>query len=110
MPSYLIQLSYSPETIAAFIKRPQDRREIITKLAGQLGGTLAGSWFSFGEYDAVLVIDGPDAVSAAACSMAVSSSGAFKAFKTTPLLSAEEGMEAMKKAGKLNYKPPKAKR
>ena len=42
--------------------------------------------------------------------MVVSASGAFKAFKTTPLLSAEEGMAAMKKAGKLNYKPPTAKK
>jgi hypothetical protein len=32
----------------------------------------------------------PAAVDAAACSMVVSASGAFKAFKTTPLLNAEE--------------------
>jgi uncharacterized protein with GYD domain len=110
MPSYLIQLSYSHETVAAFIKKPQDRREAITKLVGQLGGVLVGNWFSFGEYDAVLVIDGPDNIGAAAISMAVTSTGAFKTFKTTPLLSAEEGMAAMKKAGKLNYKPPTAKK
>jgi uncharacterized protein with GYD domain len=106
MPSYLIQLSYGPEVLAGFIKRPTDRTEVIRKLAGKLGGTLVGSWFSFGDYDAVLIIDGPDAVSAAACSMAVSASGAFKAFKTTPLLTTEEGMAAMKKAGDLGYKPP----
>jgi uncharacterized protein with GYD domain len=110
MPSYLIQLSYTPETTAAFIKHPQDRREIINKLAGQVGGTLVGSWMSFGDYDAVLVIEGPDNISAVALSMTVCASGAFKAFKTTPLLSAEEGMEAMKKAGKINYKPPTGKK
>ena len=65
---------------------------------------------SFGDYDAVLVIEGPDHVGAVALSMAVSASGAFNAFKTTPLLSAEEGMEAMKKAGKINYKPPTGKK
>ena len=32
MPSYLIQLSYSPEALAALIKKPQDRREAIKKL------------------------------------------------------------------------------
>ena len=110
MPSYLIQLSYSAETMAAMIKRPTDRREVIRKLAEKLGGTLVGSWFSFGEYDVVIIMDGPDSVSAAACSMAVSSSGAFKAFKTTPMLSIEEGMVAMKKAGKLGYKPPSGKK
>jgi uncharacterized protein with GYD domain len=96
--------------MAAMIKRPTDRREVIRKLAEKLGGTLVGSWFSFGEYDVVIVMDGPDSVSAAACSMAVSSSGAFKAFKTTPMLSIEEGMVAMKKAGKLGYKPPSGKK
>jgi uncharacterized protein with GYD domain len=110
MPSYLIQFSYNAETMAALIKRPVDRREVIRKLAEQLGGTLVGSWFSFGEYDAIIIMEGPDSVNAAACSMAVSSSGAFKAFKTTPLLSIEEGMAAMKKAASLNYKPPTGKK
>ena len=43
----------------------------------------------------------------AACAMAVSSSGAFTEFKTTPLLSVQEGIAAMKEAAKLDYKPPK---
>jgi uncharacterized protein with GYD domain len=110
MPSYLIQLSYGPEAVAAFVKRPQDRREVIQKLLGQIGGTLVGSWMSFGEFDAVLIVDGADNIGAAAVSMAVTATGAFKAFRTTPLLSAEEAMDAMKKAGKLNYKPPSGKK
>ena len=110
MPSYMIQISYSPETLAGFIKKPTDRTAVISKLAQKIGGTLAGSWFSFGDYDAVIIIDGSDNVSAAACSLAVSASGAFKAFKTTPLLNIEEGMEAMKKAGTLGYKPPNSKK
>jgi uncharacterized protein with GYD domain len=110
MPSYLIQLSYSPETLASFIKKPTDRTPTITKLAEKLGGKLVGSWLSLGDYDAVIIIEGSDLVSAAACSIAVSASGAFKAFKTTPLLGIEEGLAAMKKAGTLGYKPPNAKK
>jgi len=110
MPSYLIQLSYGPEAVAAFVKRPQDRRQVIQKLVGQIGGTLVGSWMSFGKYDAVLVVEGPDNVGAAAISMAVTATGAFRSFMTTPLLTAEEAMDAMKKAGKLNYKPPSGKK
>jgi uncharacterized protein with GYD domain len=110
MPSYMIQLSYNPEVLAGFIKKPTDRTEVISKLVSKIGGKLVGSWFSFGDYDAVLIIDGSDNVSAAACSIAVSASGAFKAFKTTPMLGIEEGMAAMKKAGTLGYKPPNAKK
>lgn len=110
MPSYMIQISYTPETLAGFIKKPVDRTEAISKLVGKIGGKLVGSWFSFGDYDAVIIVDGSDNVSAAACSLAVSASGAFKGFKTTPLLGIEEGMAAMNKAGKLGYKPPNAKK
>jgi uncharacterized protein with GYD domain len=110
MPSYLIQLSYTPETLAGFIKKPSDRSEIISKLAQKLGGKLVGMWLAFGEYDGVVLIEGSDIVSAAACSLAVSSSGAFKAFKTTPLLTVEEGLAAMKQAGTLGYKPPNGKK
>ena len=110
MPSYMIQLSYNPEVLAGFIKKPVDRTETITKLMQKIGGTLVGSWFSFGDYDAVIIVDGSDNVSAAACSMAVASTGAFKAFKTTPLLGIQEGMEAMKKAGSSGYKPVTAKK
>jgi uncharacterized protein with GYD domain len=106
----MIQLSYTPEVLAGFIKKPVDRTEAITKLIQKVGGKLVGSWFSFGDYDAVIILDGSDNVSAAACSMAVASTGAFKVFKTTPLLGIEEGMAAMKKAGTLGYKPPNAKK
>ena len=110
MPSYLIQFSYGPEAVAAFVKRPQDRRVVIQKLLDQVGGTLVGSWMSFGEYDAAFIVEGSDNIGAAAISMAVTASGAFRSFKTTPLLTMEEGIEAMNKAGKLNYKPPSAKK
>lgn len=106
MPSYLIQLSYAPEVLAAGIKKPTDRTEIIAKLVESVGAKLVGSWLAFGEYDAVIVIDGGDNVSAAALAIVVTASGAFKAFKTTPLLTVAEGMEAMKKAGTISYSPP----
>jgi uncharacterized protein with GYD domain len=106
----MVQLSYSPEVLAGFIKKPSDRTPVVSKLVAKVGGKLVGSWFSFGDYDAVIIVEGGDNVSAAALSMAVSASGAFKAFKTTPLLGIEEGMAAMKKAGTLGYKPPNAKK
>ena len=43
---------------------------------------------------------------AAAFSMAVAAGGAVKAFKTTPLLSVEEGVEAMRKAHAAGYRRP----
>jgi hypothetical protein len=55
-------------------------------------------------------MEAPDNVSAAGLSMAVSAGGALKAIKTTPLMTIEEGIQAMKKgaAAAASYAPPKA--
>ena len=59
---------------------------------------------SFGDYDIVALLDMPDNTSAAAFAIAASGGGSCKTVKTTPLLSVEEGTEAMKKAGSSGYK------
>jgi uncharacterized protein with GYD domain len=105
MPSYLVQVSYTVEAIAALVKKPQDRSEVVRKAVEKFGGSLKGAWLSFGDHDVVIVVDLPDNTSAAALALAVGGGGACKAVKTTPLLSIEEGMAAMKKAGRSSYKP-----
>jgi len=108
MPNYLIELSYAPATVAAFLRKPIDRTEAISTLAAKLGGKLTGYWFAFGDYDAIVIMEGSSPVSAAACALAVMSSGAFTKFRTTLLLSPEEALSAMKQAAGLGYTPPGA--
>jgi hypothetical protein len=50
-------------------------------------------------------LDMPDYVAAAAFAAAIAAGGSCKSVKTTPLLSPEEGVAAMKKAGGSGYKP-----
>jgi len=45
--------------------------------------------------------------SAAAISMAIGSSGAMSSYRTTPLITVAEAIEAMKKAATAAYQPPK---
>lgn len=106
MADYLIQIGYTPEAVARLVANPQNREEVARSLIEKLGGELKGFWFSFGDYDLVELATFKDNVDAAALSMAVFGGGAVKAFKTTPLLSLNEGMEAMRKASRLGYKPP----
>lgn len=105
MPSYLLQVSYSAPAVAAFIKRPHNRVDIVRKPIEKLGGSIGGFWMAFGDYDVIAIIDMPDNVSAAAFALAIAGGGACKNVKTTPLLSADEGVAAMKKAGSSGYKP-----
>ena len=105
MPSYLLQVSYSAPAVAAFLKRPHNRVDIVRKPIEKLGGSIGGFWMAFGDYDVIAIIDMPDNVSAAAFALAIAGGGACKNVKTTPLLSADEGVAAMKKAGSSGYKP-----
>jgi uncharacterized protein with GYD domain len=105
MPSYLVQVAYSSEATAALVKKPHDRSAVVSKAIEKLGGTLKGAWLCFGDYDTVVVVDMPDNVSAAAFALAIGAGGSCKTVKTTPLLSVDEGIAAMKKAGGSGYKP-----
>ena len=67
---------------------------------------MENAWTAFGEYDVVAILQMPDHVSVAAFSMAVAAGGAVKSIKPTPLMSMEEGVEAMKKASGSGYQAP----
>ena len=106
MPHYLIQAAYSTEAMAALTKNPQNRFEMIKGLLKNMGGRLEAGYFAFGEYDVAMIVELPDNTTAASLAIGVAGTGSLKAFKTTPLLTAEEGLAAMQAAGQLDYQPP----
>ncbi len=55
----------------------------------------------------MVIMDVPDAATAASVSIAATSAGHLKSVQTTVLMTVKEAMEAMRKAGKLSYQPPK---
>lgn len=104
MPSYLVQVSYTQSALSAMVKHPKNRAEAIRKPIENLGGKIGPFWFSFGDYDVVGILEMPNNVSAAAFALAVGAGGACKNVKTTPLLTIEEAVEAMKDAATCGYK------
>jgi len=105
MPFYLHQVAYTPEALARLIANPQDRFEAVRGPIEKLGGKIKDSYFSFGDYDAVLIAEMPDNVSAAAIALAFSAGGALRACRTTPLMTNAEALDAMRKSGTCGYKP-----
>ena len=99
-------MAYSSAGSAAIVEKPQNI-ELIRPAIEKLGGKLNSGWYSFGKYDAVLIVEMPSNVNAMALSMAFSAGGTVKKVNTTPLLTAEESLEAMKKASTAGYQPPK---
>jgi len=106
MAYYLLQAAFTPESWAALVKNPQDPRERHAAMMKNVGGKLESYWFTFGEYDVAAILQVPDNVTAAAISIAASAAGGVKAVKTTPLMTVEEGLEALRKVPTTGYRPP----
>jgi uncharacterized protein with GYD domain len=105
MPHYLHQVAYSREGWNALLSQPQDRIEAVRPAIEKLGGKIKSAWFAFGEYDIVLITEMSDNVSAAGIAIAFAGGGACKSVQTTPLMSTQEAMQALKKANESGYKP-----
>jgi uncharacterized protein with GYD domain len=105
MAQFLVQVAYSPEAWASLVNNPQNRIPAVSAVVKKLGGKLLQGWLSFGDYDTVVIMEMPDNVSAAAFAAAIAAGGSCKSVKTTPLLSPDEGVAAMKKAGSSGYQP-----
>lgn len=109
MPFYMVQAAYSPTSWAAMVKNPEDREKAFRQLIEKAGCKLVTFYFCFGEDDVVAIFDAPDNATAAAIAITASGTGQLRNYRTTPLLTVEETLAIMRKAGDLSSaaKPPK---
>ena len=104
MTSYLVTASYSPEGVRGVLKNGGTARaDAVSKAVQELGGTMLSFHFAFGGDDAVVIVELPDNVAAAALGLAVASTG-LAAARTTVLLTPAEIDEAAKR--QVAYTPP----
>ena len=108
MPKYVTFFSLTSDTLARFIERPENRREVVARWAEAAGGRLEAYYWMFGQYDGLAIIEMPDAAAAAAAVLASTSSGAFKHFETHELIEAGDLVAILQKAQTLrpSYRPP----
>jgi uncharacterized protein with GYD domain len=104
MPHYLVQVAYTPDAWSHMVKNPVNRTEQIRPMVERLGGKIVGAYMTFGEYDTVSIIELPANTDAAAFAIVASAGGSVRSIKTTPLLTSEEALEALKKAPGIGYK------
>ena len=108
MAYYMIQAAYSTEAWASQVASPQNRLEQLEPVFSRIGGSIESAYFTYGDYDIVANAQLPDNTAAAALSLAAASSGSVKSLKTTPLMTIEEGVDAMRQAGGSGYRPPES--
>lgn len=103
----MIQFSYKAETVGKLLNSPEDRSIAVRQLVERLGGKLLGFYYSFGEYDGVIIVDVPDAATQLATTMVAFAGGGTTHIKTTILISVADAMAAMKKGAGLRLEQPK---
>lgn len=106
MTTYLMRFSYTPETWKKLIQNPEDRRDAARAYAEQVGGSLLGFWYAFGEYDGYAIFEVPDNASMAGLAVAIAAGGALASVETTVLLSVEETLEGLAKGKGIGYRKP----
>lgn len=108
MPKYLIQVKFTEEGTKGLLKEGGSGRvEALNKAAQALGGSLESYYFAFGEVDAYVIVDLPDATAAIAGALVGGSAGT-QHIAYTPLITPEE-LDAGAKFGRevgASYRPP----
>ena len=107
MAVYMSQFSYTTEAWKALMKNPEDRSGVLKSMIEKLGGKLICLYYCYGDYDGVAISEYPDNVTSVAGVLSVISAGHLKTVKTTVLMSVEDSVEAMRKAGGIVYPGPK---
>lgn len=104
MPKYLMEASYTADGAKGLAKEGgSSRRKTVEDMVKGMQGRLEAFYYAFGGSDVYLIVDLPDAVTAAAISLAVNQTGAVQ-LKTIILMTAEEMDQAAKKT--VAYRPP----
>jgi uncharacterized protein with GYD domain len=103
---YLLKVSYSVQGTQGLKKEGgTGRKDLVEKLAVDMGGMVEAFYFAFGDDDVYVIADFPSDEAAAALSLTVGASGAARV-STIPLLTAEQVDAATKMD--IAYRPPGA--
>ena len=106
MAKFMIKASYSAEGARGLVKEGgSGRRAAVKKMVEGMGGKVEAFYYAYGDADAYLIVDVPDAASGIAVSLAVNASGAVH-LATIPLITPEEIDAAAKKVP--SYRAPGA--
>jgi len=106
MPKFLVKVIYQTDGARGLLKEGgTKRRAAVQEIIEAAGGKLEAFYYAYGEDDAFIIMDLPDATSGLAISLTVNASGAVR-LSTLPLITPEE-LDAASKKG-VKYRAPGA--
>jgi uncharacterized protein with GYD domain len=94
LPHYILLINWREQGIIK-IKDSSDRYNSFKTSVEKVGGKLIGGYYTFGEYDVVIIIEAPNDETVMSLMLKVGSAGNVRT-KTLKAFSAEEGMKIIK--------------
>jgi len=105
MRRYMIQIKYNAASAKGLVANPQDRIPQAAAIMEKLGGRLVDFWFTFGDWDAVIIVELDSDVHAMAVAMA-DVAGEVGETKVTVLYTMSDAVAAMEMAQSIDYEAP----
>lgn len=98
MPMFITQGRFTPDAVRSMLATPEDREMAVARLFESSGGRLLAYYMTFGDYDFLVVSEGPHEGVATSSIIAVASGGVTD-LKTTLAITSADMKAAFAKAG-----------
>jgi uncharacterized protein with GYD domain len=98
---FITQGRYTEHAMAGMLAHPEDRTPALEELLRAAGVRLLASYWTFGDYDFLVIVDAPDEHVWMQVLLVTASTGGLTDLKTTLAMSTADGEKAYEGARKL---------
>lgn len=98
MPIFITQGRFTQDAVKGMLAKPEDRAEAVSQLFAKAGGKLLSYYLTFGDYDFLVISEGPYEGVATSVIVAAAGGGVTD-LKTTLAMTSAEMKAAFAKAG-----------
>ena len=99
MATFVTQARFTKDGLKAMIAAPEDRAEIVGRLIAEVGGKLIAYYLTSGEYDILLIFEGPSYEDTVPALIVAAAESGVADLKTVTALTSSEMKTAFVKAG-----------
>jgi len=100
MPMFITQGRFTQDAIKGMLAHPEDRADAVRKLFSQSGGKLIAYYLTFGDYDFLVVSEGPDE-GVAVSTLVTTASGEVSDLKTCLAVPSTDMKKTLETAGRI---------
>jgi uncharacterized protein with GYD domain len=101
MATFITQARFTKDGLNGMIAAPEDRAEIVGRLIAQVGGKFIAYYLTSGEYDVLLIFEGPSYEDTVPALIVAAAGSGVTDLKTVTALTSSEMKNAFVKAGSI---------